>query len=199
MNPFSMPPDLINEFASTFIIERNHCEIGIVHGIYCGSDYPSTIQIVENADIQNGDWLIDKTTRQKYFAKDVTPIIVNGEPVDWMVKYQTERNYMLSENSTKHSTINIQSVNGNSVIGSQENVILNIGSSLSDIEQLISKLPSREQTEADELLKELKTIESSTHPILVEGSLSKFSNLLKKHSDLLIAVGSWAVQLLIGK
>lgn len=199
MNPFSMPSDLIDKFASTFVIERNRSEIGVARGIYCGSDYPSTIQIVEDADIHNGDWLIDRATKQKYFAKDVTPIIVDGEPVDWMVKYQTERDYNLSERSESRSFINIQSVSGNSVIGNQENVVLNIGSSLTDIERLISKLSSKEQTEANDLLKELKTIESSNHPVLVEGALSKFSNLLKKHSDLFIAVGGWAVQLLIGK
>lgn len=76
---------------------------------------------------------------------------------------------------------------------------MNIGSSLRDIEQLISSLPSSEQSEAQELLNILKSTSEATHPILVEGALSKFSNLLKKHTDLLTAVGGWAVQLLIGQ
>ena len=116
-----------------------------------------------------------------------------------MVKYQTELEYKQQLNVNNNSTtINIHSVNGNSAIGSQANVVFNIGSNLSDIEAIIEKLSPTEQTEANELLTILKDTTESNHPILVEGALSKFSNLIKKHSDLLIAIGGWAVQLLIG-
>lgn len=164
-----------------------------------GKNYPSTIQLVENVDIKNGDWLIDTTTNQRYYVLDAHPIIVGGQPVDWMVKYQTELEYKQQLNVNNNSTtINIHSVNGNSAIGSQANVVFNIGSNLSDIEAIIEKLSPTEQTEANELLTILKDTTESNHPILVEGALSKFSNLIKKHSDLLIAIGGWAVQLLIG-
>lgn len=199
MNPFQIPQDLLNDATQPFTIERNNIVVGSSRGFFCGNKYPSTIQLVENANIKNGDWLIDSITSQRYFAKDVHPIIMGGEPVDWMVKYQTEHDYNLAVSSNRQATINIQTVNGNSVIGNQENVVMNIGATLSDIEQLITKLPANEQSQANELLNVLKTTESATHPVLVEGTLSKFSDLLKKHTDLLIAVGGWAVQLLIGK
>lgn len=199
MNPFKMSQSILKEMSQIFSIERGGSIIGSAHGIFCGREYPSTIQLFENTDVKNGDWIIDSITQQRYYAKDVHPIIMNGEPIDWMIKYQTEQDYNLSIHSNRQSTINIHSVSGNSVIGNQENVVLNIGNSLNGIEHLIASLPISEQTEATELLSELKSVESSTHPILVEGALSKFSDLLKKHSDLLIAVGGWAVQLLIGK
>ena len=116
-----------------------------------------------------------------------------------MVKYQTEIQYKASLRNSQSTVFNIHSVNGNSVIGNQENVVLNIGASLTEVERLIKSLPDSEKAIANELLEEIKKTESSTHPILVEGAFSKFSDLLKKHSDLLIAVGGWAVQLLIGK
>ena len=199
MNPFQLPPFILKEMTQIFSIERNGSIIGTVHGFFCGKDYPNTIQFVENTDIKNGDWIIDSTTSQRYYAKDVRPIIMNGAPCDWMIQYQTENDFRAQSNLGKQTTINIHTVSGNSVIGSQENVVVNIGSSLKDIEQLIASLPISEQPEAQELLNTLKSTSESTHPVLVEGALARFSNLLKKHTDLLIAVGGWAVQLLIGK
>ena len=199
MNQFQLPKFMLDEMTQIFSVERNGSIIGNVHGFFCGKDYPSTIQFVENTDIKNGDWIIDSITNQRYYAKDVRPIIINGTPCDWMIKYQTEHDFNAKTNLSRQTTINIHTVSGNSIIGSQENVVMNIGSSLKDIEQLISSLPISEQPEAQELLNTLKSTSESTHPISVEGALSKFSNLLKKHTDLLTAVGGWAVQLLIGK
>ena len=199
MNPFQLPPFILKEMTQIFSIERNGSIIGTVHGFFCGKDYPNTIQFVENTDIKNGDWIIDSTTSQRYYAKDVRPVIMNGTPCDWMIQYQTEDDFRAQSNLGKQTTINIHTVSGNSVIGSQENVVVNVGSSLKDIEQLIASLPISEQPEAQELLNTLKSTSESTHPVLVEGALARFSNLLKKHTDLLIAVGGWAVHLLIGK
>ena len=199
MNPFQLPPFILKEMTQIFSIERNGSIIGTVHGFFCGKDYPNTIQFVENTDIKNGDWIIDSTTSQRYYAKDVRPVIMNGTPCDWMIQYQTEDDFRAQSNLGKQTTINIHTVSGNSVIGSQENVVVNVGSSLKDIEQLIASLPISEQPEAQELLNTLKSTSESTHPVLVEGALARFSNLLKKHTDLLIAVGGWAVQLMIGK
>ena len=196
MNQFQIPKELINA-TQIFQIERSKTIIGEAHGFFCGKNYPNTIQLIENTEIKNGDWLIDSTTGQRYYSVDTHPIVIHGVPSNWMVKYQTENQYNSSRNSS--STIfNIQSVNGTSVIGNQEKVVLNVISSLSDIEQLIHSLPDSDKAKANELLAELHKTESSNHPVLVEGALSKFSDLIKKHSDLLTAVGGWAVKLLIG-
>lgn len=198
MNPFAFPEDLLGD-TILFAVERDQQRIGSAHGFFCGAEYPSTIQLVENTDIKNGDFLINTITGQRYYAKDAYPIVIAGMPSDWMVKYQTEQDYYKSLHNNSSSTININSVNGNSVIGSQENVTLNIGNSLNDIENLIQNLPIADQSQAQELLDELKKVESAPHPILVEGSLSKFMNLLNKHKELFATVGRWAVKLLIGK
>ena len=157
MNPFQLPPFILKEMTQIFSIERNGSIIGTVHGFFCGKDYPNTIQFVENTDIKNGDWIIDSTTSQRYYAKDVRPVIMNGTPCDWMIQYQTEDDFRAQSNLGKQTTINIHTVSGNSVIGSQENVVVNVGSSLKDIEQLIASLPISEQPEAQELLNTLKS------------------------------------------
>lgn len=194
-----IPQNILNDMSTLFTIERDKVAIGTAHGFFCSKDYPSTIQLVEDTDIRNGDWLIDSITNQRYYANDIHPILINGKPAHWMVKYQTERDYNLSTSHVSSSIINIQSVTGNSVIGSQENVTLNIGNSLDDIKTLIEHFPLSDQKQAEELLDELKRVESSPHPILVEGSLAKFKNLLNQHKDLLATVGRWTVKLLIGQ
>lgn len=199
MNTFKMPTHIMENMTQIFQIERDKDIIGSAHGFFCGKDYPHTIQLVENADIKNEDWLIDTTTGQRYYAEDVHPILINRKPVDWMVKYKTEAQHRSSTHSHSDTVFNIHSVSGNSVIGNQESVTLNIGASLSDIERLINNFPDSEKAKADELLDEMLKIESSAHPILIEGSFSKFSDLIKKHTDLLTAVGGWAVKLLIGQ
>ena len=199
MDPFTLPDELLNSCTQLFSIERNNSIIGRARGFFCGDDPPKTIQLVENTDVKNGDWIIDSITEQRYYACDAQPILVNGKPHDWQIRYQTEQEFQHSIFSHSQTNINIQSVNGNSVIGSQERVTINVGHSLSDIETLLSKFPSPEQSEARELIEELRRTETSAHPILVQGAWSKFSDLLKKHTDLATAIGGWAVQLLIGK
>ncbi len=124
---------------------------------------------------------------------------MNGVIAYWMVKYETEIDYRRAESINRQANINIGTVSGNSVIGNQENVIMNIGHSIDDIKKIIDDLPTDEQVTGQELLDTLKSTEEATHPVLVEGSLSKFSDFIKKHSDLFIAVGNWAVKLLIGQ
>ena len=199
MNPFKIPEDFLENMTQIFQIERSGQIVCSAHGFFCGNDYPNTIQLVENTDIKNGDFLIDTMTNQKYYALDARPIIIDHNPAEWLVKYQTEIQYKASLRNSQNTIFNIHSVQGNSVIGNQENVVLNIGASLTEVEGLIKSLPDSEKAIANELLDEMKKTESATHPVLVEGAFSKFSDLLKKHSDLLIAVGGWAVQLLIGK
>ena len=199
MSPFSFPKNMLDEMSQIFSIERNGTIIGNVHGIFCGRDYPNTIQFFENTDIKNGDWVIDTITNQRYFAKNVRPIIMGGKPCDWMIEYETEIAYQRAHSVNRQSNITIGTVSGNSIIGNQENVIMNIGHSIDDIKKIINALPIDEQATGQELLDTLKSTEEATHPVLVEGSLSKFSDFIKKHSDLFIAVGNWAVKLLIGQ
>ncbi len=195
MNNFSFPRELLDSHTHVFNIEHNGSICSSAHGFFCGCEYPHTIQLVENVDIKNGDWLIDTVSNQRYLAVDARPIIIDGKPVDWLISYRTDQQQNYSA-----TNINISNVNGPSIIGNQQNATINnTVNNLEDIKSLISSLPSEDIETGEALLNELSEVENSNHPILVEGSLSKFSDLLKKHTDLLTAVGGWAVQLLIGK
>lgn len=194
---FKMPSDMLKNMTDVFSIERDGQEIASAHGFFCGKEYPSTIQLVEDTTVREGDWLIHTPTNNRYFAIEVQPISVNGEIIDWMVKYQSEFEWKKSQTSPSVSTIHIGNVSGPAIIGSQQNATLNVGCTTEDIAKLITSKPSSDLPALCELVAELKKIETDSGSI-EKGRLSKFSDLLEKHSDLLVALGGWAVKLLTG-
>ncbi len=114
-----------------------------------------------------------------------------------MVEYKSESEYKNSQQNRSVSNISIGTISGPSIIGNQQNATLNFGTNVEDIAQLIAGKPASDMPQLCELVAELKRIEESGEK-LEKGKLSKFSDLLKKHSDLLVALGGWAVKLLTG-
>ncbi len=189
------PLELMKQMGDKFNIERDGKQIASVYGHFCSGEYPKTVQLMENVDIQNGDWLIHSPTGKRCFAEDATPLSANGEVSGWMVKYSTEDD--LRKTSQQQASINIGTVSGPAIIGNQQNATMNIGASIEDIAALIATKPPAELPELCELVAELKKMEVADGAIK-KGCLAKFSDALKKHSDLLVALGGWAVKLLTG-
>ncbi len=187
----------LERMTDVFSLERNSLPVCSVHGFFCGRKYPSTIQLIENVDIQDGDWLIHSPTGRRYYAEKTRPISEQGEIVSWMVEYKSESEYKNSQQNRSVSNISIGTISGPSIIGNQQNATLNFGTNVEDIAQLIAGKPASDMPQLCELVAELKRIEESGEK-LEKGKLSKFSDLLKKHSDLLVALGGWAVKLLTG-
>lgn len=93
--------------------------------------------------------------------------------------------------------INIGTIAGSAIVGSQTHATLNVGATLTDISALVSELVGTQKAVGEELLQELKGMESGEKEIK-KGSLSKFSDLLAKHSDLSTAVLEFIGKLLVG-
>lgn len=149
---------------------------------------------MEDKEICADDWMIFKN--QRYHVLEAHPSRL-GDTVDWIVCYETEKSFLQSQKSTPAS-INIGTVSGPSIIGNQHTVTQNVGSGVEDIAKLISALPSSDMSDLLPLLAELKKAEESGTP-LKKGCFAKFSDALQKHSDILIALGGWAVKLLTGE
>lgn len=191
-----IPNNLLDQMTNSFSIERNGSIVGEAKGLFCSSKYPNTIQIIENADIKDGDWLIHTATGKRCFAKNARPVTdVTGNTCHWMVEYTNELEY---QRNTNTSNIHIQNVNGPSIIGNQQNAIINAGASLDEIKGLISQVLEQDKPEFEELTNELERIENSNHPVLIEGMLGKFKDFLNKYPDLILTLGRWAVKLLVG-
>ena len=183
---FNNPSNFVQSVTSLFTIEREGQSVGSARGFFCGKEYPNTIQLIENTDIQDGDWLIHQLTQRRYFAKSTTSLSMHDKICGWMIDYESEIEH--HRNAQSSVGIHIETINGPSIIGSQQNATFNIGSSIEDIAQLIVSKPPADQVVLCELVAALKHIESSDKPV-EKGQLSKFSDLVKKHSDLLIALG----------
>lgn len=93
--------------------------------------------------------------------------------------------------------INIGSIAGSAIVGSQANATINFGASITDISALVSALPLDNKQTGRELISELEKLESGEKP-LQKGTLSKFSDLLAKHGSLASAVVALIGKLVIG-
>lgn len=93
--------------------------------------------------------------------------------------------------------INIGTIAGSAIVGSQTQATLNVGATLTDVSALVSELPGSQKAVGEELLQELTGMESGEKEIK-KGALSKFSDLLAKHSVLSTAVLEFIGKLLVG-
>lgn len=93
--------------------------------------------------------------------------------------------------------INIGSIAGSAIVGSQANATINFGASIADISALVAALPLEDKLAGDELVENLKKLESGEVP-LKKSALAKFSDLLAKHGSLASAVVALIGKLVIG-
>lgn len=93
--------------------------------------------------------------------------------------------------------INIGSIAGSAIVGSQANATINFGASITDISALVAALPLEDKLAGDELVENLKKLESGEIP-LKKSALAKFSDLLAKHGSLASAVVALIGKLVIG-
>lgn len=93
--------------------------------------------------------------------------------------------------------INIGSIAGSAIVGSQANATINFGTSIADITALVAALPLEDKLTGSELVEDLKKLESGEKP-LQKSALAKFSDLLAKHGSLASAVVALIGKLVIG-
>lgn len=89
-------------------------------------------------------------------------------------------------------TFNIKTVNS-SALGNNGPVTINNGYNLDEIRALISAKPSEDQHELNKLVDTVEIITENSSSVS-KGFLSKFSDVLAKHSDIAIALGSGIIK-----
>lgn len=182
---------------SDFTIERNGTFSHIVKGFFCGRKYPNSIQLVPDSDIKTYDWLIDKSTNSRYFIDAIQTIpSLDNENSGYVIHYLSEYEYNNREKS--NSSYNIGTINGSAIIGNQQNATINNGYNLSEIKSLISSKPIEDQELLNKLVERIEIITEDNQPVS-KGTLAKFSDVLAKHSDIAIALGTSIIGWLTGK
>ncbi|EHO79749.1 hypothetical protein HMPREF0402_02488 [Fusobacterium ulcerans 12-1B] len=121
---------------------------------------------------------------------------LHGPVIAYKINFLSKNEYDKLHNSS--STFNIGNINGPSIVGNQTNATMNIGSSIEDLEKLISNKATEDQEELNKLVKLLETITDNNMP-LSKGTLAKFSDILAKHQDIVIAVGGFLTTFFMSK
>lgn len=91
-----------------------------------------------------------------------------------------------NEHNVPNQTFNIGSVS-NSAFGNNGNTTINNGYNFEEIKNLIASKPRSDQEELNEFIDRIKIITKDNQPVS-KGTFAKFSDLLAKHSDILVAV-----------
>ena len=172
-----------------FTVERNNSIVSTTKGFFCGKEYPNTIQLVSDADVNDNDWLIHCLTNKKYFVKSVKPISQSNQVLAWMAEYLSEPEYKKSISQKDSSTFSIGTIYGSAIVGNYNNATINNGYNLNEIRSLISSKPIEDQEELNKLIDRIEIITEDNQPVS-KGTLAKFSDLLARHSDIAIALGS---------
>ncbi len=129
-----------------------------------------------DADIQIGDVLSNPNSNIKYFVTDIDTSTYNGEIYQIKAYYQNT-----SPSSQSQSTIYNISNASNSIIGNQQQAILNNSSfNIDDLKKLIELYGEKDKEQLYELVELLR--QSMENDNFHKGKLSKFSDLLAKHS-----------------
>lgn len=185
----SLTDRMLSTRGDDFSIERNNSVISTTKGFFCDKDYPNTIQLASTANIKENDWIIHKGTNRRYFVKNVTPISSSNQILAWMAEYLSESEYNKSVSEKDKATFSIGAIYGSAIVGNYNNATINNGYNLSEIRSLISSKPIEDQNELNKLIDRVEIITEDNQPVS-EGTLAKFSDLLAKHSDIAIALGS---------
>ncbi len=172
-----------------FSIERNSILISQIKGVFDNSNSIKTIILPSNAGILKNDWLVHSLTNQKYFIKDIEPLSKSNELLGLKAEYLSESDYKKSLEDNNKATFSIGTINGSAIVGNYNNATINNGYNLSEIRSLISSKPIEDQDELNKLIDRVEIITEDNQPVS-KGTFAKFSELLAKHSDIAIALGS---------
>lgn len=173
------------DMSDDFDLYRNKAYVTTVKAFFCSKDYPDSIQTVDETPLKEKDVLIHKITNTSYTIYELKPITLSGELTGYIVGYK--------ERQSSNNVYNINSISGNSAVGT--NAVFNYqNQSIDDLFALIDKeLPFSESK--TQLLKTLIELKSEEKP-LEKKSMAKFSDLLKKHENLLIPIGTLLAKIL---
>lgn len=119
-----------------------------------------------------------------------------GGTLYYKIHYMSQAEYLRTNRS--NPTFNIGTINGNSIIGTQQHATINVGPSIEELKSLISTKPKEDKEQLEEMINLLKTIQDNNLSI-GKGSFSKFADVLNKYSDIAIPLSSFLLKLFIDK
>ena len=186
---FQLASELFQKYSDDFELYRNGKFLKIVKGHFCSNDYPDSIQIHGSDLIELNDELTHLPTNQTYKVYEAKPLTFAGSLKGYIIKYKDETH------SVNQNTYHIGNVSGTTAIGTNASIQI-MNQSSDDLLTIIDReLPfSKEKTE---LLQYLLQLKNEDIP-LEKNKLSKFSDLLKKHENLILPLSAFITKMLFG-
>lgn len=156
---------------------RNGTKVASYKGLISDSkDYNLiSFELNPEPDIQIGDDIYCPIKRKHYIITNVDIKTFHGQPHSFDAYF--ENNFNKSMPTVTFNTYNPN----NSVIGTQQNVVLNISDCFNNLQKQINEYGNEDKEKLQELLEILKTQTSNEE--LSKSKFTKFSDLIAKHSQ----------------
>ena len=156
--------ELFLDMCTDFSLVRNGKTIKTsIKGFPCDKDYPDSIQVLYDYGIQPGDCLIHKKSKVRYVINEVLPVTDN----EYILRYRSPAN-------APASSINIGTISGNAIVGSQQNANLSVGLSAEEIRLAIEKLEGASAEDREKLL----ALAASVNAVRSAGLVERFAPIL---------------------
>ena len=177
----SIASRLIQSHGILFQIERNGEIITTALGLpnHDQITAESFIGMLENADVEIGDWLINPNN-ERFYVKDKISDYAFHEFQQYRLLYLTEAQYHSKQSMHSVTTFNIQNAYG-SVIGSQSSVVMNYNAAIQNAKKEIEASNSPDKEDLDKIISLLEMIvNNQLSP--QKGLFSKFSSVMERNS-----------------
>ena len=135
------------------------------------------IQLFSSIPIKRGDVLSHLSTENKYTVVDVEPL----SDEEYLVYYS---------HASSLPSINIGTIQGNAIVGNQQNAVFNIGSTLPEIREFINKsteIDKLDRQQLQELIDLANMVVNNNLPI-TGGFFGKFRPLFTKYGAITGAI-----------
>jgi hypothetical protein len=157
-----------------------------------GNIHKNTIVFLDPFIPKSGMVLIKLNTKDYYYLTGNSSrkiVDVNGTSIGYSINFLSQDEYdKNNRNNRSDSTINIQTINGPSIIGSQQNATINNGLNLEEVKLLISSKPQEDRELLEKFINRIEVAIEDNQPVS-KGTFAKYSDILKKYSDIAVPVG----------
>lgn len=177
-----------------FQIERNGQIISTALGLpnHETSTKVPYIGMLENTDVEIGDWLINPSN-ERFFVEDKVSDFAFGEFQQYKLFYLTNSQYKRKSETAGSTIFNIGTATS-SVIGTQSIVNMNYNDSIRNAREQISASSSSDKDELSQVINLLEMIINNQVPVQ-KGIFSKFSAVMERNSwitgSITSAILSW--------
>ncbi|AIQ11351.1 hypothetical protein [Paenibacillus durus] len=183
-----------------FNIIRNHQIVGTAKGLRNteNNTQKKYIAFDQNTDIKPQDVIIGVVSSDEFYIEDVQSHIYKGTVLQRKAYYITKNQYdrMQHEKQSNSTSFHIENAH-NSIIGSQQTASMTNMFNFREIEKEIEQRGGEDKVELKKMVAEIQEMFEDSEK-MKKGSLSKFSEMMQKHSWITSSIAKMGLDFLLG-